>query len=251
MRILGICKVRNEEMIIADTLDHWGNICTGGIYVCDDSSIDITVKICVEHPAVRKIKIVDWDSNREKAEWYNRQTALEMAMKDAKKNDWFVCFDADERLYNFDKKILNSDIGAIACRLYDVYITPEDVNLTYEKRNYVGPEFRTIPFFFRNSPYLSYDTPDQRVVNLEYGTPILLEGIVKHYGKGLSVKHWEETCDYYIDYWPKYAEKWKKRKGKAIHNGISDFGNKLIKFSDVLSGKDCGFSLEDKPYGQT
>lgn len=250
MNIIGITKIRNEEEIIKETLDHWGGICTGGIYICDDSSIDNTVNICKEHPAVKGIEIVDWDSNREKAEWYNRQVALEMAMKNAGKDDWFVCFDADERLYNFNKEILNSNAGAVACQLYDLYITPEDKDRSYQEREWVGPEFRTIVFFFKNSPYLSYDTPDQRVVNLDYETKYSTCGKILHLSKGLGTEEWEKTCDYYANYWPKYAEKWKKRKGKAIHSGLSDFGNKLIKFSDVLLGKECGFSLEDKPYGQ-
>lgn len=252
MRIFGISKIRNEEKIIRDTLDHWGKICSGGIYICDDESTDSTVEICKSHPSVKKITIADWDPDRERAEWWNRQQALNMAMEDAEDDDWFVYFDADERIY-FDRYdlLFKEDVKAIACRLYDVFITPEDVKKIYTERNWVGPEYRTIPFFFRNSPYLSYDKPDQRIANLEPGIQIQVAGIVKHYGKGLSVQHWEETCDYYINFWPKYAAKWKERKGKAIKKDYkSDFGNKLIKFNDVLSGREEGFSLERQDYGK-
>jgi len=252
MRILGICKVRNEEKIIKETLDHWGKICTGGIYIVDDKSDDKTMEICMSHPAVKSVQQVSfWDPDREKSEWALRQMALERAQQDAEQDDWFVYFDADERLY-FDnwELFFAKDIGAIACRLYDIYITPEDeLESDHNKREWVGPEYRTIVFFFRNSPYLKYDKPDQRVVDLPPNCKIVVAGMVKHFGKGLSVQHFEETCDYYINFWPKYADKWIKRKGTAIHTK-SDFGNELIKFNDVLSNREEGFSLEQMPYGK-
>lgn len=250
-KIRGLIKVRNEERIIKDTLDSWARFCTGGIYVYDDVSDDKTVEICRNHPAV--IDVIQgkfWDADREKAEWFNRQIILTRAQQDSGPDDWFVYFDADEHLYNFEKYELFSDpeVGAIACRLYDFYITPEDVEFDYKKREYVGPEYRTIIFFFRNSPYLRYHTPDQRIVTLppDIGR-VPIHGDIKHYGKGFSVQQWEETCDYYIRYWPKYSDKWRKRKGKAVHvEMLSDFGNNLVKWKD----RNQGFTLEDKPYGK-
>lgn len=256
MKIFGLVKVRNESQIIQNTLDHWGKICSGGIIVYDDCSDDNTVEICEKHPAVKEvIRGTFWDPDREQAEFVNRQKALMLAKTLAGPDDWFVYFDADERLYfNAWELFFKEDVKAIACRLYDVYITPEDKDLPpdeFEKRKWVGPEFRTIVFFFKNSPYLSYDKPDQRIVNLESGIKIPIEGIIKHYGKGISIDHWEATCDYYINFWPKYAAKWELRKGKAVKDDFnSDFGNKLIRFNDVLSGKEIGFSLENTPYGK-
>lgn len=57
-------------------------------------------------------------------------------------------------------------------------------------------------------------------------------GYVRHYGKAISVEEWEKTCDYYGKHFPQYSEKWEKRKGKAVHNGVSDFGNKLISWKE-------------------
>ena len=248
--IRGLVKVRNEASIIKDTLDNWARICTGGIYVYDDLSDDNTVEICRNHPAVKDVIVGNfWDPNREKAEWYNRQMILMRAQQDSGPNDWFVYFDADEHLYEFDNFQLFDDpnVGAIACRLYDFYITPEDVDKSYKERQWIDPAFRTIIFFFRNSPYLKYDKPDQRIVDLEPGLQIPIHGAIKHYGKGFSVEHWEETCDYYIRFWPKYADKWRMRKGKAIHKDYkSDFNYPLIKWSD----KHRGFTMEDKPFGK-
>lgn len=250
-KIIGLIKVRNEAHIIKDTLDNWARICTGGVYVYDDCSTDHTVDICKAHPAVKEvIKGSFWDPDREKAEWFNRQMVLTRAQQDAGPDDWFVYFDADEHLYNFHHHVLFNlpDVRAIACRLYDFYITPEDVEKSYASREYVGPEFRTIIFFFRNSPSLRYHLPDQRIVTLPPDVgPIPIHGDIKHFGKGFSVAQWEETCDYYIRFWPKYSDKWRQRKGKAIHSEmLSDFGNALIKWKD----RDKGFTLEDKSYGK-
>lgn len=249
-KIIGLIKVRNESRIIQDTLDHWAKYCTDGIYVYDDVSTDNTVQICKTHPAVRAvIEGTFWDPDREKAEWFNRQMVLTKAQQNATRDTWFVYFDADEFIYNFEDYALfqHPQIQAIACRLYDFYITPEDQNKPYKERQYIGPEFRTIPFFFRNSPYLRYHLPDQRIVTMEPGIKVPIHGDIKHFGKGLSVEQWEETCDYYIRFWPKYADKWRKRKGKAIHTEmLSDFGNRLIKWND----RNKGFSLEDQVYGK-
>ena len=57
----------------------------------------------------------------------------------------------------------------------------------------------------------------------------------QHYGKSLSVAHWEETCDYYVQHFPyeTYGAKWEARKGKAIHTQ-SDYGNPLHEWGDAL-----------------
>lgn len=231
MRLFGITKVRNEELIIKDTLDWWGKFCDG-IYVVDEMSDDKTVAICKAHPKVKNIIIRnEWDKNRERAEWVNRQIALMCAKQDAKIDDWFVYFDADEFIYDFSLKDLQGKEEGIICKLFDVYITPEDVNKDWREREWIGAEYRPILFFFKNSPYLKYHLPDQREVTIDIKAKVKIKGTIKHFGKGLSVKHWEDTCDYYINYWPKYAKKWQARKGKAIHT-TSDFNNPLIKWED-------------------
>ena len=249
--IRGLMKIRNESHIIKDTLDKWAPFCTGGIYIYDDVSDDNTVEICRSHSSVKDVIVGDfWDPDREKAEWFNRQMALIRAQQDSGPDDWFVYFDADEHPYNFTEYNLfeNEQINAIAMRLYDIYITPEDKDEKYHKRKWIGPEYRTIVFFFKNSPYLRYHLPDQREVTLGPSAQgAVIHGDIKHYGKGFSVKQWEETCDYYIRHWPKYADKWRGRKGKAIkEDKLSDFGNPLILFEDRAKG----FTLEDKPYGK-
>lgn len=258
MNIIGITRIRNEQDIIKDTLDHWAKICTGGIYVYDDASTDFTVKVCRAHSSVKEvIESKIWETDREHAEWANRQAILSLAKRNANPDDWFVYFDADERLATgpagqFWKPFFDPNVKAVACKLYDVYITPMDETKYYDYRDFVGPEYRTIVMFFRNHPDLSYDKPDQRVVNLPNDhRAVVVSGYIKHFGKGISVKHWEETCQYYINYFPKYAKKWQDRLGKAIKSDYkSDFGNKLISFNDVVLGRIEGIPLESQIYGR-
>jgi len=67
----------------------------------------------------------------------------------------------------------------------------------------------------------------------------------------MTVAEWEKTCDYYInhrgkDFLPEFTEKWKARRGKAIHSK-SDFDNPLIKWEDRF---DKAIPLIDKIYVQ-
>jgi len=235
IKIYGLIRVRNEELIIRDTLEHLNEFCTGGIFVFDDYSEDGTAEICKNFPGVIKvIENKEWDLNRERAEYENRAAILNEAKKIAKPWDWFVYLDADERV-EFDwSKIYGLPPGVIAIRmkLFDFYITPQDADKPYYERTKIGPEYRKIIIAFKNLPTLEYKYMDQREVFLGTDGIILEEGYVKHYGKAISVEEWEKTCEYYSKYFPKYSGKWEKRKGKAIHNNISDFGNPLISWEE-------------------
>ena len=59
----------------------------------------------------------------------------------------------------------------------------------------------------------------------------------QHYGKSLSVEHWEETCDYYIRHFPfdTYGRKWLDRKSRAIHIQ-SDFMRPLYEWDTAAVG---------------
>jgi hypothetical protein len=162
--------------------------------------------------------------------------------KAARPEDWFVYFDADERLYLPEQIIFkDGDVKAISCRLYDVFITPEDVDKQYSEREWVDPQYCQILFFFNNLHHVRYEVSDQREAFIENGGRIAHGGIIKHYGKSLSARHWEETRDYYIAHFPKYAEKWRARKGKAVKvDYLTDAGRRLIRFGDVLNGTNPG-----------
>ena len=239
---IGITKVRNEEHIIQDTLDCWSEVCDQ-IIVYDDDSQDETAEICRSHPAV--IEVISsncLDPDRLRAEWYNRQLVL----NSAKRHDfeWIAYFDGDEHLYDFDKSMLKDEsVKVIATQWYDIYITPEDANLLdddYQLRRWVSPEYRQIPFFYRNSPVLAFTQPDQRIMHHESTECYPINGLIRHWGKGFSVDIWDRKVQYYghehglngTD--GMYAEKWRAREGNAIHHDfMSDEGNELILWQDV------------------
>ena len=221
--IAGITKVRNEEAILEETLDHFAEICDA-IYVYDDASTDNTVLIASSHPAVDVVVLgQDWNPNRFEAERYNRQMALEMAQMDAP--EWIVCFDADER---FEMPSGWEKFDAVRMKLFDFYITAKDVGWDYGDRKWIGPEYRSIIMAYRNGPDIAFTIPDQREMKVPKSYRILDGGYVKHYGKAISVEEWENTCDYYANHFPEpYRTKWANRRGKAIHTQ-SDFGRPLI-----------------------
>ena len=232
-QLIGLTRVRNEEKIMQETLDHMSTFCTD-IIVYDDCSTDSTLKICQAHPRILDIIYgKTWDTNRKRAEWQNRDALLARAKHFADSDDWFIYMDADERI-EFDFSILKTlpeDVIGIRMKLLDFYITPFDVGDHYSERRFCGPEFRNILMAFRNLPTLDFSSPDQREVHLRHKGIILHNGFVKHYGKGISVEQWNETCEYYSKYFPKYSAKWNARKGKAVHT-TSSFGMPLIEWHE-------------------
>ncbi|MBZ5637175.1 MAG: glycosyltransferase [Acidobacteriia bacterium] len=233
-RVLGMLRVRNEAELIGDALDHMASFCTGGVFVYDDASGDGTSDLAAGHPAVREvIRGADWDDDRERAEWQHRAALLDAARRHAGPGDWLVYLDADERVeWDFSRLAsLGPDVIAVRMKLLDFHITREDEGRPYTERRYAGPEYRSIVVAFRNRPGIVYRHPDQREVELSGPGRILDDGWVRHYGKALSVARWERKCDYHAGHFPRYAEKWAARRGRAVHDA-SDFGAPLIRWEE-------------------
>lgn len=241
--VRGICKIRNEQHIISDTLDCWAEYCDQGVHCYLDCCTDGTAEICRAHPAV--VEVIEstlYDPDRERAEWFNRQAVLSSALRYVTPDCWVVYFDGDEHLEQFDKAWLDDPgIQMAAVGSFDAYITEEDKHLTewdYRQRRWVGAEYEWAPYFYRCNQPLMFHQPDQRNIHLPRGANVRLEGKLRHWGKGLSVRKWEEKCRYYTYiFGPKYADKWRARSGKAVHT-VSDFGNPLVLWEDILSGKE-------------
>ncbi len=223
--------MRNEAHLIAETLDHHAAFCDAGIYVYDDCSTDDTADICRRHPAV--IDVVQgehWNPVRVEAEHENRQALLERALLDDP--EWLLYFDADERVEVDLQEVPWSTCDAVRMKLFDFYITEEDVDSHYSERRWLGPEYRRIIMLYRNMPGMGYDQPDQRETNLPPNARIVEVGWVRHYGKAVSVEEWENTCRYYAEHFPEpYRTKWRSRMGRAVHTE-SDFGRELIEWDD-------------------
>jgi glycosyltransferase involved in cell wall biosynthesis len=240
IRIMGMIRERNEGILLQDSLDHLSQF-VDAIVVFDDASDDNSVAIAMAHPAV--VEVVQnrvWrKTNRLWEETSNRRKLLSTARK--YNPNWFFYADADERfegdIKNFLLNECPDDVNAIRVSLFDSYITESDKepyisgNKLHNFRTYFGPERRDIIMLWRNIKEFNYNVPDAREPQRISGKQ-LIRFYCQHYGKSLSIEQWEETCDYYVKYFPKYSEKWLARKGKAVHQK-SDFDRELYAWADV------------------
>lgn len=244
-QLVAITRLRNEALILPDTLDYLGDH-VDAIVAYDDASTDDSVDILRKHPKVALIVVNQaWEKDvaaRKLAEGRHRGLLLDMARAELP-HDWMFCFDPDERVTG-DLRGFVAGLSADAChavrvRLFDAYITPEDREpyrpdrALLDFRRYYGPEQRDILMLWRNRPEIGFAEGHGR-------TPGGIERVrtdlyCQHYGKSLSVEHWEETCDYYIRHFPfeTYGRKWSERKGQAIHTQ-SDFLRPLYEWGEEL-----------------
>jgi len=229
--IAGITRVRNESLIIDDTLEHFLNLCDH-IFIYDDCSTDDTVNRCLAFgDRVSVIRGDVWKSDRKYENTRHRGLLLDIVKW--QEYDWVLCFDADERLVG---KWPDMKADGYKFRLFDGYLTPENSEpyksgpLEDLPRMW-GPECREILMLFRPEK-ASYRVTGQREPIMK-GDVEVCDIRVKHYGKCLSVEHWEETCDYYANNFPEpFKSKWSARRGNAIHTK-SDFGKTLYKWGDL------------------
>ena len=240
--LIGITRVRNEELVLQDALDYVGKQ-VDAIVAYDDASTDRTLGILSDHPKVALIVANRlWEADieaRRLAEGRHRGLLLQTA-RDQLQFDWMLCFDPDERvigdLRRFMERTHSSDCDGVRVQLFDAYLTLGD-HAAYQAdrelldfRRFFGPERRDVLMLWRNRLEVIFAKrePDglERV-----GTGLYCQ----HYGKSLSIEHWEETCDYYIQHFPfdTYGRKWLERKGRAIHTQ-SDFMRPLYEWGDTL-----------------
>lgn len=237
IKIVGITRVRNEELILQDTLNHIGEIADIIIALDDDSSDKTKSILKANKKVVKIISKVKWVPERVEQETEHRKILFEEAKKF--NPEWVFYFDADERFQIEREQLLKlpNNVDGVRVQLYDAYITQDDVQ-PYKKgdnlwnfRRYFGPECRDILMVFR-----CYDGIE--FVGLDSREPVGCKNTVtmfycQHYGKAISIEQWEETCDYYSRYFPEpYASKWESRKSKAIHTK-SDFDTDLIRWDEI------------------
>ncbi len=98
--LVGITRLRNESLILRDTLDYVGKH-VDAIVAYDDASTDRTLEILRSHPKVALIVANGaWEQDikaRRIAEGRHRGLLLQMA-RARLQFDWMFCFDADERV---------------------------------------------------------------------------------------------------------------------------------------------------------
>lgn len=246
MPLLSMIRVRNEELIIADTLEHLASF-SDIIVAYNDASTDGTFEILKSHPKVglvisnqRWLKSIE---ERQIAETRHRGLLLQEARRRWNFR-WCLCADADERYIGDIRSFVTrppekQTPAGIRIQLFDAYMTPKDQSPhasglpLINSREMFGPERRDILMLWKNSDAVIFRGLDSR----EPQVPGMIETrfYCQHYGKSLSEEHWESTCNYYIDHFPyePYGKKWTERKGKAIHSA-SDFGRPLFRWGDEL-----------------
>ena len=243
--LIGMTRVRNEALILGDTLDFVGRH-VDAIIAYDDASTDRTVELLRNDPKVALILANGaWETDvkaRRTAEYRHRQLLLQCARAQLR-FDWMFCFDADERitgdLRGFASGPRAESCDGVSIRLFDAYLTPNDYT-PYRPgqellgfRRFYGPEQRDILMLWRNRSDVFFAEGRERQPG---GIGRLrTDFYCQHYGKSLSVEHWEQTCDYYIKHFPfqTYGQKWLARKGQAIHTQ-SDFMRPLYEWGDAL-----------------
>jgi glycosyltransferase involved in cell wall biosynthesis len=233
LKIIGICRLRNESHIIQDTLDHVSKF-VDGIIILDDASTDNSLDICRKHEKVIGcITHTIWEPDPAKRAILEGSQRQQLYLKALEYNpQWIYYSDADEFAYNFPD-LENSQADAYRFRLYDYYITEGDKNKNWKERKWLGPEYRDILMLFKPHPGIKFKS---RVPTLPVHYRIETKGYVKHYGKAISVEEWEKTCKYYINHLNERGirQKWLNRVGKAVHTK-SDFGNELITWEEIKS----------------
>lgn len=243
--LISLLRVRNEELILEDTLAHLASFSD---FICayDDASTDKTRAILKAHEKVILIVQNDfWQAGVESrllAETRHRGLLLQEARKIAAFR-WCMCCDADERyigsIRNFVTQPVEDKPDAIRIRLFDAYMTEGDDRPYLDGmrlkdfRRFFGPECRDILMLWRNSNMAHF-------VGLDSREPVIKGRIepkflCQHYGKSLSYEHWEDTCEYYVKNFPfdTYGKKWASRKGKALHVK-SDFDRPLFEWGEAL-----------------
>jgi hypothetical protein len=243
--LVALLRVRNEELILKDTLDHIAEF-ADFICVYDDASTDQTREILKSHNKVVLIVQNDhWQSgveNRLLSETRHRGLLLQEARQRLAFH-WCMCCDADERYIGPIRQFVTEPIegkpDAVRIQLFDAYMTEGDdhpysgkMPLTNFRRLF-GPERRDILMLWKNSNLAHFTGLDAREPVVQGCTEPKF--FCQHYGKSLSYEHWEATCEYYGSHFPfdSYGKKWADRKGKALHSK-SDFGRPLFEWGDHL-----------------
>jgi glycosyltransferase involved in cell wall biosynthesis len=242
--LVAVTRIRNEALILPDTLDYLSKH-VDAIIAYDDASTDETVEMLREHPnVVLIIENTAWEQDmtaRRLAEGRHRGLLLQTA-REAMAFDWMLCFDPDERVTGDIKLSLSEmpqEVDGVRVQLFDAYMTKDDHapfgagSQLLDFRRYFGPERREILMFWRNKPKIHFAEHHAREPG---GLEVIATDLYcQHYGKSLSLDHWEETCDYYIKHFPyeTYGKKWTERKGKGIHTE-SDFQRPLYEWGDEL-----------------
>lgn len=228
--LAGITRVRNESLILEDTLKHMLER-VDHIYLYDDASTDNTVEIATSFNNVTVTMGYNHAKNRDIEETRHRRIMMSQAKQAGA--EWIWCFDADERFIG-DLPDMTAD--GYRVHLFDGYITPEyAMEYAHGKLEQLprmwGPERRDILMLFR--------ADKARYIGLDQREPVVDGRIAdagiycKHFGKCISFDQFKETCLYYAR-WDKYRAKWLERMKQGPVHRESDFERELYHWEELM-----------------
>jgi hypothetical protein len=251
MKLTSFLRVRNEELLIEDTLNHL-SIFSDEILVLDDASTDKTLSVCQAHPKVTMIL--------QNKVWAGVPTApqapqLQMLLWYAQvfgNNEWCLNLDADERidepetfLTRLAPALTIPHRTGIAFPLYDSYMTvdlkePYQGGRLLDLERLWGPEYRWITLVFKkDAAFFPLSSPDSELGQRSPdGLKCAHVGAIqlRHYGKGLSVEQWERKVTAYSETCSdeRLTKKWLARRGKCIRRAASDYGRTLWTWPELM-----------------
>lgn len=156
---------------------------------------------------------------------------------------WALQLDADERIS--DPALLRSlaarpGVDGYVFPLVDFYITADDAAAADARhpervRTTFGIETRWTLCLYRLRPELYISRGDVREpqgLRCDRVERRCLP-LVEHFGKAVSVEECERKVEFYVRHYPAYRSKWEERRGRAVHEGVSDFGSPLLARGEV------------------
>jgi len=249
MKLVGLTRVKNEEMMMQEHLDHMAKFCDS-ICVYDDRSTNGTLEIIKNHPKVKKILRTSkrWKPKpvgtvKDPLELWKKNQKMLNAARRSLKPDWFIFLDIDEffdedLLRDLPKLLKTKDYDAICFQMYDFFITEKDKDKPYKGdiqsiRSYAGTEYRDQLFLFRNISGLYFkEAAHKEPIGFKNDRILYTKYKIKHYGKAKSVEDYYQKSKHYLKYRPHLRKSKFKFTQPPVRKDKSDLG-KLVKWEEI------------------
>jgi hypothetical protein len=237
-------RVRNEWALLRGLLTNVASTCDEA-WILDDASSEPCpsgLGELVERLTV--LRAPRWSGLEKGYREGLQRDFLIQAIKRRSECQWVLQLDADERLAEPSALlplVRVPDATAWLLPLVDFYITPLDAEFVdgvapEAVRDWFGVETRWTLALFRPLPTVYVSRGDVREPQgfAPSGVREATQPMIEHYGKAVSVGEWERKASFYAERYPAYRAKWLERRGKAVHDGESDFGTRLVHRSEAF-----------------
>lgn len=235
-----LVRIRNEWELLRGLVESLAGV-IDEVWVFDDHSDVPMPRDLMAGLPLTVLRAREWSLASDTgpvAEGRQRDRLLQEA-KRASRCAWALQLDADERLSDpaaLRQLAASAETDGWVLPLVDFYITPADAALSDARhpervRSLFGPETRWTLAMFRLLPPLYVSRGDVREPQGLAASRVRRAPapVIEHFGKSISVEEWERKVDHYVDRYPAYRDKWEARRGRAVHDGVSDFGAPLLR----------------------